>query len=355
MADFITFEVEVDSESDFLSDNDEEIDCGLNDFIVADEEVAQDSRNFYRSLENVENDLDEVLRHTHEEALKDLQEFDEISNLDEDNVIEMEVDDFPTAKTNIEKFTKTLKPETDNQLCNVIIKALGYHMKGEQNIPQTLIEKISQPDKFKFIIDQQYFFNMCYELTMILCQFGYFLRVFELKKKYRHLFLKKPDEQKIVKQLSSCLTEKFNGFSIIRAEYEKKVRKEFSPIDIIYKPTRNIEIEPLCYYSTDITLAYSASYPKKDSKTKKEYLQRSSKVQSCYYCNRFYVHNNRKFQNHLKNCSGKPGIMYNFTNQSLISYEDNLQKTIYRLVFILILRLQLLLKTVLIQNRKKCL
>ena len=40
MADFITFEVEVDSESDFLSDNDEEIDCGLNDFIVADEEVA---------------------------------------------------------------------------------------------------------------------------------------------------------------------------------------------------------------------------------------------------------------------------------------------------------------------------
>ena len=25
----------------------------------------------------------------------------------------------------------------------------------------------------------------------------------------------------------------------------------------------------------------------------------------------------------MKNCSGKPGVIYNFSNQSLISYEDN--------------------------------
>ena len=322
MADFITFEAEVDSESD-LSDNDENVDNDLNDFIVADQNVTQDSRSFYRGFNNVENDLDQVLQQSREQAFQDLEDFDEISNLDEEDVIEMEIDDFPTAKNYLQKFEKTLKPETNNQICNVIIKAVGYHVKGEENIPQILIEKINQPETFKFIIDQQYFFNMCYELTMILSQFGYFLRVFELKKKFRHLFLKKPDEQKIVKQLSSCLTEKFNGFAIIRAEYEKKVRKEFWPIDIIYKPTRDVEIEPLCYYSTDITLAYSACYPKKDSKSKKEYLQRSSKVQSCHYCNQFYVHNNTKFQRHIKHCSGKPDIIYNFTNQSLISYEDN--------------------------------
>ena len=35
--------------------------------------------------------------------------------------------------------------------------------------------------------------------------------------------MKKPDQQKIKKQLSSCLTEKFNGFTIIRSEYEKKL------------------------------------------------------------------------------------------------------------------------------------
>ena len=226
MADFITFEAEVDSESD-LSDNDENVGNDLNDFIVADQNVTQDSRSFYRGFNNVENDLDQVLQQSREQAFQDLEDFDEISNLDEEDVIEMEIDDFPTAKNYLQKFEKTLKPETNNQICNVIIKAVGYHVKGEENIPQILIEKINQPETFKFIIDQQYFFNMCYELTMILSQFGYFLRVFELKKKFRHLFLKKPDEQKIVKQLSSCLTEKFNGFAIIRAEYEKKVRKEF--------------------------------------------------------------------------------------------------------------------------------
>ena len=265
MTDFITFEAEVDSESD-LSDNDEDIDEDLNDFIVSDHNVTQDSRTFYRSFENVENDLDQILEQSRQQAFKDLEEFDEISNLDEENVMEMEIDDFSNAQQYLQKFEKTLRPETNNQICNVIIKAIEYHLKG--NVPAILIEKINQPQKYKFIIDHQYFFNMCYELTMVLSQFGYFLRIFELKKKFRHLFLKKPDEQKIVKQLSSCITERFNGFTIIRSEYAKKVRREFSPIDIIYKPSKNIEIEPLCYYSSDISLAYSATYSRKNRKEK---------------------------------------------------------------------------------------
>ena len=47
------------------------------------------------------------------------------------------------------------------------MEALNYKITGEQNVDQRLIEQINQPKKFKFIIDQQYFFNMCYELTMI--------------------------------------------------------------------------------------------------------------------------------------------------------------------------------------------
>ena len=71
-------------------------------------------------------------------------------------------------------------------------------------------EEMNQPKKFKFIIDQQYFFNMCYQINLILVKFGYFLRVYELKKKYRYLTMKKPDEQKVARQLSSCLIEKYN-------------------------------------------------------------------------------------------------------------------------------------------------
>ena len=72
-----------------------------------------------------------------------------------------------------------------------------------------------------------------------------------------------------------------------------------------------------CYFSTNITLAYSAYYDRGSKKV------RSTKVQSCHNCNHYFVHANSKFERHLKHCSGKPGIIYNFNKQSLISYEDN--------------------------------
>ena len=79
----------------------------------------------------------------------------------------------------------------------------------------------------------------------------------------------------MVKQLSSCLIEKYNGFGVIRIEHEKKERKNFEPLDIIYKPTKHLEIEPLCYFTTDISFAYFAYYLHASKMT------RANKVQSC--------------------------------------------------------------------------
>ena len=42
----------------------------------------------------------------------------------------------------------------------------------------------------------------------------------------------------------------------------------------------------------------------------------------CYYCNKFFRRKS-KAENHLKVCSGKPGIVYNFCSQTLTSFEDN--------------------------------
>ena len=187
----------------------------------------------------------------------------------------------------------------------------------ENIIDKNLIKEINQPEKFKFIIDQQYFFNMCYEINMILANFGYFLRVYELKKKYRHLTIKKSDQQKIVRQLSSCLVEKYNGFLVISTEYQRKERKKFEPINVIYKPTKQVDVELLCFFSVDISKAYSSYYSKGNQ------LHGARKVDQCHCCNRFFVHNTKKFERHMISCSGKPGIIYNFNNQSLISYEDN--------------------------------
>ena len=347
MADFISFETEVESESDLL-DSDDEIDENADDFIVSDENVMHDSRNFYRQFHNVENEIDEILKESRNEALKDIEEFDEISNLDDDEE-GMDVDDFDSSKEYIKKFEKTLLPESDNQICNVLIKAFKFKKK-RKNLNKNLIQQINQREKIKFIVDHQYFFDMCHKLTMILSQFGYFLCVYELKKKFRYLTMKKPEQQKIVKQLLSCLIEKFNGFSIVRLDYEKKVRQKFEPVDIIYKPTKNIEIELLCYFSINFELAYTAYYTKNSENI------RSFKVRSCHYCNHYFVHNKKKFDRHLKHCTGKPGIIYDFNNQLLISYEDNFNlREICHSAFILILKQQHQLITVLTQNKKKCL
>ena len=158
---------------------------------------------------------------------------------------------------------------------------------------------------------------MCYEINAILSKFGYFLRVFELKNKFCHLAMKDKTKQKIVRQLSSCLIEKYSGLTIISIEYQKKQRKLFKPIDIIYKPTKPIEIEPLCYFSEDISKAYSSLH----SKGKKGW-SRAHKAYQCYYCNKFFIVETRQ-KWHMENCSGKPGLVYNFNNQCFISYQDN--------------------------------
>ena len=50
--------------------------------------------------------------------------------------------------------------------------------------------------------------------------------------------------------------------------------------------------------------------------------RRSFTIYECYYCNKFFRGKNKR-EHHLKLCSGKPGIVYNFCSQILTSFEDN--------------------------------
>ena len=67
-----------------------------------------------------------------------------------------------------------------------------------------------------------------------------FLRVFELKNKFRHLAVKDRRQQKIVRQLSSCLMEKYNGFTIISIEYQKKKKEKYLNRSISFISQRKI-------------------------------------------------------------------------------------------------------------------
>ena len=106
---------------------------------------------------------------------------------------------------------------------------------------------------------------------------------------------------------------KFNGFSITSIQQQEKQRKIFKPIDIIYKPTKRIQIAPICYFSKAYSSLHSVG---------KRGLRRAHKVFECYYCHKFFIEKIRHAR-HMENCTGKPGVIYNFNNQCLISYQDN--------------------------------
>ena len=187
--------------------------------------------------------MDEVLAEAREEALAEIDQLDEVSNLcDSEGNYEPEIDDFKESNVDIEKFEETLFPKVEeihqkneNQLCKVILYAILYGKNNlkemcsrqdfEKIIDKNLIEQIYRPEKFKFIIELQAFTNMCYEINLILSHFGYFLRVFELKKKFHQLRVKNRDEQKIVRQLSSCLIQKFSGFQITSIQQQENPKK----------------------------------------------------------------------------------------------------------------------------------
>ena len=85
----------------------------------------------------------------------------------------------------------------------------------------------------------------------------------------------------LTKKVSSCITEKFNGFHIVSLEYGKKLRKTFRPVDVILKTIKTKRRQNELRFSKEIHLAYRSTYNEGDK------IKHSSAFQ-CYYCNNVY-------------------------------------------------------------------
>ena len=300
---------------------------------IDDEEQGNDI-DFYHNFNNVETDIEQTLKNEYDEGIKDLQDFDKISNLCQRSEDEAEIYNFEKASEKIKAFTESLLPNIEsengteqNNFIRVILYALRFDKTNkkdicEKNELKTVIDEklIDQLDegKYYFVLDLQKFDNNFYEINSFVSKYGYFLRVFELKNKFRQLFMKEPKKQNAIKQISSCINEKYNGFQSVSVEFARKERKNFKPIDIIYKPTKNPEFSPLCYFTEDISKAYSCcEFLQCKDKTKRAY-----SCYECFYCRKFFLKKDRH-KRHIENCAGVPGVIYNFNTKSLISFEDN--------------------------------
>ena len=99
------------------------------------------------------------------------------------------------------------------------------------------------------------FENQCLKINQLLNKNNLFLRVFELKEKFHCLIKQDSKRKNLIRDLSGCIIEKFNGFNIVRIEFDRKLRQKKSPIDIIYKPVKREDEIIECFFSLQINLA----------------------------------------------------------------------------------------------------
>ena len=246
MADFINFEPGIEGNDEEIGEEDDEVsnifDVDFKNAFTDNQEIKTDV-SFYRHFANIGNDIDQVLKDAYNEAIEDIDKFDKIPNLNEGSEEEAEIEDSKNFDVDIKKFNESLFPRVDvdhekvnNQFCNAILYVLRFDKTGlkdmcnkeefEKAIDKSLVEELNHPEKFQFIIELQKFYNMCYEFNTILSKRIYFLRIFELKNKFRRFTMKDKSKQKIVRQLSSCLIEKYSGFTVISTEFKKKKTKK---------------------------------------------------------------------------------------------------------------------------------
>ena len=207
MADFINVEVSVEDEVQEKEVNevsDSDLDS-LSSFI--DNEETEDDVNFYCNFDNVETGIEQTLKNEYGKSLEEIDDCDEISNLSESSENEAEIDEFENAAEKVKCFGETLMPKTKpeeetehNNFIKVILYAIRFDKQNKTDIcdkndfkkviDENLIDQLDE-EKYEFILDLQKFYNNCYEINHVLSKYNCFLRVFELKNKFRHLTVKK--------------------------------------------------------------------------------------------------------------------------------------------------------------------
>ena len=136
VAQFINFEAEAKLvELDDVKEDDVVSNFSESSFI--DNQALDTDVDFYRQFANVENDIDNVLN----EALQDIDQFDEISNLHDGSDNEIEINESENSEIDLTKFKETLFPRVDeqqqkieNQFCKGLLYALRFDKNGEKNV-----------------------------------------------------------------------------------------------------------------------------------------------------------------------------------------------------------------------------
>ena len=130
-------------------------------------------------------------------------------------------------------------------------------------------------------------------MNEVLAKFGYFLRFYERRNKFRYQLSQKLNEKNRMRaELSACVIQKFNGYDLLKANLKYSEKKDLLPIDIVYEPTLNTEKPIECSFASEIHLAFNTCYEKIVKGNKKKV--KCSITKQCPYCNNFFMKSEKK-------------------------------------------------------------
>ena len=129
----------------------------------------------------------------------------------------------------------------------------------------------------------------------------------EFKSKFWYLIKQDSKKKTVLRDLSRCIVEKFNGLNIARIEFSKKLRQPFCPIDIIYKSAKKVDDIINCFFSEKLNIVFWASF-NEGSKIK------HCSAWECYFCSNYYA---RKYKFDV--------YVYNFNTQNLLTFGEILK------------------------------
>ena len=274
MADFIYFEADA---SDKSNDEGEPID--VDNSLIDDSTVHENNEPSFFRFHNQTRDVEEVMREIEQEE-EIASEYLEANNYLEDCEIDDignesydELEKFEEKKIFLSSLLNPIENQTkENSFYLTLLYAIRFYKTKksdlceeseiENQIGADLHSKIIEK-KDKCILDQikRNFDDMCFDINEILVKEKLFLRVYELKDKFRYLF-HEDYKKKVLRTLSSRIKEKFNGFTFSNIRLAKKQKDDLVPINIIYEPVKKQEQVIKCYFTNDLKNAYRALYNK---------------------------------------------------------------------------------------------
>ena len=173
---------------------------------------------------------------------------------------DVEFDLFDSSPDKSQFFKNSLErfKDVDNQFFYAVIYGIRYHRLNGKNITLENAENILG---LKFLIELKKiekvsmldhsifrFFDRCREMNNVLSEFGFFLRFYETRNKFRfQLRQKLKNKNQMKRELSACIVQKFNGYELLRNHLNSIERRDFIPIDIVYEPTLDEQMNIECF------------------------------------------------------------------------------------------------------------